>query len=257
MEETKRPVGRPPLIPKNEQQRWHDTYAIDNLNHRAIRHINQLIDDGLFDRKHELAGYLLFSSCESRINACRYGIGIYVGVDCAWDTASQFLFDIINLLPDMWNQWIEISQQYYDAGYQLNHRPTIDRIDDKQGYNINNIQALSQADNTKKATSKPQYIFCIDDNTLDRYDTRQAALDFLGLAEVSDTGTIVTVEGKRYLLQSDKLTSGDTELQDEGWDDNLPTYTMAAPCLLQLPDGRYVTMDLTFDFQKMAMYLKQ
>lgn len=131
-----------------------------NKEHRAITAIEKLLQIGIIHNNELSSARILYISCESRINACKYNTGIYKNVSCDWDSPLAFMIDIIQKLPDVWQDW-KVQNAIYEECKNDSDRPTIDRIDEFGNYTLANIQMLSKHDNTKKATSKPCKVLII------------------------------------------------------------------------------------------------
>ncbi|WP_053361935.1 hypothetical protein [Bacillus sp. FJAT-27251] len=126
----------------------------------SMRTINKLLDLKIIKRNEVTAARTLLISCESRINACKYNIGIYKDIDCKWSSPQFFMVDIIQKLPNVWHEW-KIQNVIYEETKNDSDRPTIDRIDEFGDYTLTNIQMLSKHNNSKKARSKPCRVLII------------------------------------------------------------------------------------------------
>ncbi|TCJ00484.1 hypothetical protein [Cytobacillus praedii] len=146
---------------------------------RAMRAIDELVEKGIITINDTVSALSLYSSCESRINACLYKKEGYETVRCDWDTPLEFMTDIIVELPTMWTDW-QVQTTLYETNKIKSEKPTIDRIDSFGDYTLSNIQMLSFADNSIKAKSKPCVVLVIKDLRL--YDT----IEFCSLKEMRE-----------------------------------------------------------------------
>lgn len=101
----------------------------------------------------KLGNKLLKISCRKAIERSRKTVGTYKMVKCSFKSPKKFFASIRNN-KKLYKQWLEFTQVYMDNGEKLCYRPTIDRINEKGHYYINNIQILTFGQNSSKAHSK-------------------------------------------------------------------------------------------------------
>lgn len=220
---TKSKLGRPFSLPPTELQKWINKYGVQNCKPRSILFVLSAIESELIKEEDEFAAQLLYNSMESRINSCKYGQGVYVGVYCDWDNTIAACTDIITKKQKFWEDYCEMAKNFLRHDQKQAYRPTIDRIneDPAVGYRLNNIAVLSHGDNARKALSKPHYVFelSLDDpfnlqktRPFKKYSSKQEAIESLGLKFKGDTGRVYEVNGIMYLIQSEGITLGQKEL---------------------------------------------
>lgn len=98
----------------------------------------------------ELAILTLWGSCISRENAIFYGLVVDKNRKFLFKDAEDLFFTIVRKKPKMMEQWLHLTQEYIESGYNSNYRPTIDRVDNDGDYEFDNIQALSKVKNYLK-----------------------------------------------------------------------------------------------------------
>lgn len=138
-----------------ECKECHSNRVQANKELEAMRAIEKLLVLGIINNNEISSARTLYLSCESRINACKYNIGIYKDIECHWKSPLAFMMDIIQELPKVWKGW-KIQNAIYEETKDDSDRPTIDRKNEKGNYDISNIQMLSRQLNTKKATEHMQ-----------------------------------------------------------------------------------------------------
>lgn len=143
-------------------KKCHSQQVQSNKEIGAMKAIEKLLELEIIKNSEVSSARTLYISCESRINACKYNIGIYKDVKCKWESPLAFMIDIIQKLPSVWHDW-KIQNAIYDEMKNDSDRPTIDRIDEFGDYSLLNIQMLSKHDNSKKARSKPCRVMIIKD----------------------------------------------------------------------------------------------
>ncbi|WP_046178628.1 hypothetical protein [Domibacillus tundrae] len=126
------------------------------------REIKKLLKLNIIKKEEVDAAKTLYVSAKSRIESCKYKIGIYgkKGIKSAYDSPFVFTKDIIETLPTFWGEW-KNQNKIYEESRTRAARPTIDRIDDSKGYTLSNIQMLSKRNNTLKAASVPNKVIII------------------------------------------------------------------------------------------------
>ncbi|MFC5401485.1 hypothetical protein [Cohnella soli] len=222
--------GRPRIFPEREIVEWQNAHGERFDDPRKIKFVQSLLQKGIITQTQIVAAHLLLNSTTSRINACKYKSGVYASVTSDWDNPEVMALDIITKHTGMWDAWV-LQTAYYEQTDNHADRASIDRVDENSGYSLKNIQCLSVAENTNKATKKPHYIFEIKDNmfsglpddlpTYKRFETKQEAVKSLGVKVKSDNGRIYQGhDGKNYLIQSEEVTTAkrqfeEYELEDE------------------------------------------
>lgn len=216
-------MGRPYKLHPSEIAKWIEKYGENTYLPRAILCVESLIEEGIIEEEHSMAGYLLFKSIESRIHSCRYEQGIYKGVHCAWSDPISGVMDIIKYKTDMWLLWIEQTKIFLDKDQQQSYRPTVDRTDTNPdvGYRLSNITMLPFGKNSYKAQVKPVYAFEMSNNqsvglpTFRKFDSITEAKQELGLQKLDkDSGMFTnTQDGKQFLIQSESVTSGQESVE--------------------------------------------
>ncbi|WP_308638991.1 hypothetical protein [Paenibacillus silvisoli] len=264
MKQKKDSRGRPRLIPQTELKKWQQEHGERFDDPKSIKYVQDLLQQGTIKNSEVVAGHLLYDSVLSRINACKYGIGIYKDIECEWVSPEVTMLDIIHFKNDMWREWI-IQTLYFEQTNDKGNRPSIDRIDPEKGYSLDNIQMLSVANNAKKATAKPHYLFEVDISNLTggsiayysciKFNTRREALQHIGIDFISDTGRFYSVNGNVYLIQSDDVTEGKKEIEEYELDqkDWYSTYVPVAK--IELNDGRVATLNQKIIFPQMTIKL--
>jgi len=149
----------------SECKRCHSRQVQSNKEIGAMKAIEKLLELGIIKNSEVSSARTLFISCQSRINACRYNIGIYKDIKCHWESPLAFMIDIIQKLPTVWHDW-KIQNAIYEETKHDSDRPTIDRIDEFGDYSLSNIQTLSKHDNSKKARSKPCRVMIINNTKI-------------------------------------------------------------------------------------------
>jgi hypothetical protein len=130
-----------------------------NSEKEAIEAGHRAYKEGLIKYEEIEDAIDLYKSCRSRIHSCKYGIGIYQNVDCAWDDPYEFMKDILTkrdtgiLFWDLlWDVWKEQRRIYLNTGDE-NEKPELDRAFGYAGigYQIGTVQCLSDWLNREKA----------------------------------------------------------------------------------------------------------
>ncbi|MEI2281228.1 hypothetical protein [Paenibacillus polysaccharolyticus] len=261
-------MGRPYKLHPSEITKWIEKYGENTYLPRAILCVQSLIEEGIIEEEHSMAGYLLFKSIESRIHSCRYEQGVYKGVHCAWSDPVSGARDIIKYRPEMWQGWIEQTRIFLENDQQQKYRPTIDRrnTDPNIGYRLDNIQLLSFRENTQRAVNKPVYAFEMGNNqsnvtpTFRRYDSITDAKKDLGLPKLeNDTGVFTsTQDGRKFLIQSETTTSGQESVETDSTESKQKKeYVGYIPIGQVEIDGQLYTINQPFTFEQMQITLKK
>ncbi|WP_043890876.1 hypothetical protein [Paenibacillus sp. Aloe-11] len=263
--------GRPRILSEKEIKRWQDTYGEDiqivDYKKRAIKYSLIARERGLISEDEEFAYFLLYGSVNSRINNTKHGDEYYRRVPCEWTIPEETVEQIIKCKSEMWLEWKRLTDIYLEKGKPRGLRPSIDRINEAEGYSFSNIAAMSQHDNTKRATAQPHFLIKMYDSrnpessrTFRKYDTKREALEAIGLSQTeSDSGKYYEVDGCVYLLQSSALTHGEKELiQKEDNDDKEKTYRGSILiATIELGDGRTATISKEFTYTQSAVIIKE
>ncbi|MBE3650480.1 hypothetical protein [Paenibacillus polymyxa] len=153
-----------------------------------------------------------------------------------------------------------------EKGKPRGTRPSIDRINETEGYSFSNIAAMSQHDNTSRAKAQPHFLIKMYDSrnpessrTFRKYDTKREALEAIGLSQTeSDSGKYYEADGCVYLLQSSALTHGKKELIQKEDDDKEKTYRGSILiATIELDDGRTATISKEFTYIQSAVIIKE
>ncbi|MCP3747546.1 hypothetical protein [Paenibacillus sp. A3M_27_13] len=263
--------GRPRILSEKEIKRWQDTYGEDiqivDYKKRAIKYSLIARECGLISKDEEFAYFLLYGSVNSRINNTKHGDEYYRRVPCEWTIPEETVEQIIKCKPEMWLEWKRLTAIYLEEGRPRGLRPSIDRTNEAEGYSFSNIAAMSQHDNTKRATAQPQFLIKMYDSrnpessrTFRKYDTKREALEAIGLSQTeSDSGKYYEADGCVYLLQSSALTNGEKELiQKEDNDDKEKTYRGSILiATIEFDDGRTATISKEFTYTQSAVIIKE
>ncbi|EOV9526230.1 hypothetical protein ACE41A_02440 [Bacillus cytotoxicus] len=157
-----------------------------------------------------LAGYLLKNSCAKAFYRCGKKQG-YENVECAWSNFHDMYNDLKNK-EQFWKEWQKQTRIYEEWGYLESERPTLDRIDNKKHYSLDNIQCLSLEGNRLKAKNAATHVFFTDENGVFSYKTydtvKKAAanlnVDYEKLRRNRDVKRSVFINGEQYFIQSAK-----------------------------------------------------
>ncbi|WKL03153.1 hypothetical protein Q0F98_05640 [Paenibacillus amylolyticus] len=160
--------------------------------------------------------------------------------------------------------WNEVTKEYMKNDFKHSFRPTIDRVNEKEGYSLDNIQVLTNAENCAKATSFPHYLFTVvntsdpsKQQTFRRFDSKGAAFKHIGLPySKSDTGRFYQVGNSLFLLQSEDVTLGRVEIEEYENPEDL-SYTGSFSITTEHPHGGTITINRNFTYERMAIILKQ
>lgn len=260
--------GRPFKVQPEEVARWTEKYKNDvpyrDYRLREIALANEMIKEGIIDESSEYAIFLLYCSFNSRINATHYKTGIYDGVYCEWSDPIQACYDVIENLPSFWDKWRKVTENYQQTGIH-GDRPSIDRLSEEKsiGYRKGNIGCLSLSDNTARATKKPHYVFFLNNNytytnnEFKKYESKKAALDDLQISFKTDTGRLYEKDGRKILVQSERVSLGLQRLDEHEHDEQLEEYRGWLPVQDVLcSDGVIRTAYQAFTFPMMAIVLK-
>ena len=124
----------------------------------------------------------------------------------------EWLFE--NKLNDLW-------QQYVSSEYDINKKPSIDRIDDYKGYEFSNMQLITWRENLLKGVNgikhhrncknehfyKPVFVWNKSGRFIGKFENQTQAAEFLSCHITSISRCIV---GKRKTIKKHILTN--TEL---------------------------------------------
>ncbi|MEH7075796.1 hypothetical protein [Neobacillus drentensis] len=110
----------------------------------------------------EIACIMLKRSCESVRKRCNEKRGKYKDVRC--NLTPSPLRKALMGVTAFWDDWVKLTRGWINKGYEDRYRPTLDRIIKNGHYEIDNIQALPQWENTMKATSKKCMVVNYNDN---------------------------------------------------------------------------------------------
>ncbi|WP_076305732.1 hypothetical protein [Paenibacillus odorifer] len=257
--------GRPRLLPLKEIEEWKNTHGEKYNDPKAIKFVQSLLQRELIKSSEVVAAYLLYESAVSRINACKYNLGIYAKISCDWDDAEVMVLDIIFHKKEMWVEWIKQSIYYEETNKQC-FRASIDRIDAQKNYTLSNIQMLSVKDNVIKATARPHYLFnvtgIINPNSdsiqsYRRFESKQEALDSLGIKFKGDTGRLYNVKDQTYLVQSEDVTFGRKEIEEYENDDESTWYSGSMSIGVITDDlGNTYNLNLPITYPQISIRLK-
>lgn len=255
------------LIESEVLRDWINTYGDQNYvdyKLRALAFAEKCFEEGIVTYEEKFSTFLLHGSLYSRITNCKYNSGMYKYVECEWEDEEKTFLDILHKQKGFWVSWKELTEEYMKNDYKHSYRPTIDRLNEREGYNLANIQVLTNAKNAAKATSLPHYLFTIvnhDDKskqqTYRRLETKSEALKHIGLPYTkSDTGRFHQVSNSLYLLQSEHVTMGKVALEEYENPEDL-SYSGSFSVAVSNPDGGIITISRNFTYERMAIILKQ
>lgn len=254
------------LIAPEVIEKWISKYGDHNYvdyKLRALVFAEKCLHEALIVEEEKFSLYLLHGSIYSRITNCKYNVGMYKYVECEWENEEQTVLDILHMRNDFWITWKKVTEEYIKNDHKHSYRPTIDRINEQEGYRLGNIQVLTNAQNCAKATSIPHYLFTVinkTDNTKNqtyrRFDTKAAAFKHLGLPHSkSDTGRFHRVDGSLYLLQSEDVTLGKTVIEEYECPEDL-SYSGSFSISTPHPNGGMLTYNRGFTYEGMSIVLK-
>lgn len=262
--------GRPRILSEKEFERWHNSYDEDiqiiDYKKRGIKYSLIAQERSLISEEEECAYFLLYGSVNSRINNTKHGDEYYRSIPCEWANPEETVEQIIKCKPEMWLEWKPLTSIYLEKRKPRGLRPSIDRTNEKEGYSFSNIAAMSQHNNTKRATTQPQFLIKMYDprnpessRTFRKYDTKREALEAIGLSQTeSDSGKYYEADGCVYLLQSSALTHGEKELIQKEEDDKEKTYRGSILiAIIELGDGRTATINKEFTYTQSAVIFKE
>jgi len=256
--------GRPRLIEKSELEEWKQQHGEKFDDPKAIRFIQSLLQQGIIKNNEVIAAHLLHISATSRINSCKYKQGIYKAIECGWDDPQKMTLDIITRKSEMWKLW-NIQTAYFEQSKEQSDRPSIDRINEKLGYSLDNIQMLSLEQNISKARRKSHFVFDVSDvltkqgaiPSFRKFDTKQAAVESLGIKFSGDTGRFYMVDGKTYLVQSADVTEGKKEIEEYEGEDESNWYTGWIPISIYTDEiGNKYTLRQQITYPQMKILIK-
>lgn len=130
-----------------------------NSEKEAIEAGHRAFKEGLIQQEEIEDAIDLYKSCRSRIHSCKYNIGIYENVYCAWDDPYEFMKDILTkrdtkiwFWDNLWDYWKEQRRIYLITGDE-NEKPELDRVFASLGvgYQVGTVQCLSDRLNREKA----------------------------------------------------------------------------------------------------------
>ncbi|GGH46286.1 hypothetical protein Q9R46_16065 [Paenibacillus sp. RRE4] len=255
------------LVADEILEEWIDTYGQHNYvdyKLRALAFAEKCCKEGIITHDEKFSAFLLHGSIYSRITNCRYNTGMYKHVECEWENEEETFLAVLHEKQEFWLSWKDHTEEYMKNDYKPSLRPTIDRIDEKEGYSLNNIQVLTNAKNCAKATSFPHYLFTVvnttdptKQQTFRRFDSKGAALKHIGLPySKSDTGRFHQVGNSLFLLQSEDVTLGRTTIEEYENPEDL-SYTGSFSITTEHPHGGTITINRNFTYERMAIILKQ
>ncbi|OAB45970.1 hypothetical protein [Paenibacillus glacialis] len=224
----KKKKGRPYELQPSELEKFTSKYGDKNNKVRAWVFVKNSIKSGLIKEETEFAAYLLYGSCEARINAIRYKAQKpYIDVYIDWSDSNSMCRDIINHKPEFWKEWVVMTGKFIESKQKLSARPTVDRLSEDRsvGYRLENIAPLTHSANSSKALSKSCYVFQINfdlsgQKKFKRFQHKKEALKFIGINNKVDTGKIFEVDGKHYLIQSEAVTLGLEPMEEYNYEDD-------------------------------------
>ncbi|AUO05282.1 hypothetical protein C0638_01195 [Paenibacillus sp. lzh-N1] len=263
--------GRPRILSEKQIERWISKYGEDiqivDYKKRGIKYSLIARESGLISEDEEFAYFLLYGSVNSRINNTKHGDEYYRRIPCEWTIPEETVEQIIKCKPEMWLEWKRLTDIYLEKGKPRGLRPSIDRTDETEGYTFSNIAAMSQHDNTQRATAQPHFLIKMYDSknpessrTFRKYDTKREALKAIGLSQTeSDSGKYYEADGCVYLLQSSALTHGEKELIQKEEDDNKEKTYRGSILIatIELGDGRTATISKEFTYTQSAVIIKE
>ncbi|WP_145409249.1 hypothetical protein [Paenibacillus xylanexedens] len=255
------------LIADEVLEEWISTYGDQNYvdyKLRALAFAEKCLNEGVITHDEKFSTFLLHGSIYSRITNCKYNCGMYKYVECEWEDEGNTLLAILDKKKKFWLSWKEVTEEYMKNDFKHSFRPTIDRVNEKEGYSLDNIQVLTNAENCAKATSFPHYLFTVvntsdttKQQTFRRFDSKGAAFKHIGLPySKSDTGRFHQVDNCLYLLQSEDVTLGRTTIEEYENPEDL-SYTGSFSITTKHPHGGTITISRNFTYERMAIILKQ
>ncbi|MFD2118147.1 hypothetical protein ACFSTH_11805 [Paenibacillus yanchengensis] len=259
-------VGRPRLVSEDEILDWKNEHGERFDDPRAIKFVQNLLQKNIINNHEIVAAHLLYDSSVSRINACKYKKGVYADVRCDWDNPELMTLDIITKKTDMWANWIT-QTFYYERTDEYGDRPSVDRVGENTGYTLENLQMLSISENVFKAMAKPHYIFNVTNYVMQipsqtpsmviRFETKQEAVESIGLKFKGDTGRFYLNGDQAYLIQSEAVTKGEIELEEYEDEDEATWYkgSFLAESVTDQHGKRY-SVTRSFIFPQVVIVLK-
>lgn len=255
------------LITDEVLEEWINIYGDQNYvdyKLRALAFAEKCYGEGTITYNEKFSAFLLHGSLYSRITNCKYNSGMYKYVECEWKDEEKTFLDILHRQKEFWLSWKVVTEEYIKNDYKHSFRPTIDRLNEKEGYSLDNIQVLTNAKNCAKATSFPHYLFTLvnttdptKQQTFRRFDSKGAAFKHIGLPySKSDTGRFHQIGNCLYLLQSEDVTLGRTTIEEYENPEDL-SYTGSFSITTKHPHGGTITISRNFTYERMAIILKQ
>lgn len=175
------------------------------------RDVGILIAEGTIQntRIERIGASLLLRSADTRIND---------EFPCQWNNRLDFARDCILKVENFWMKWLRLTEIYdkeTDETEKHNLRASIDRIIENPsvGYRLENVQPLSNLDNTLKTARQSYDVINMTDSTTLTDKKKNEIIEAFSLSaeylkNIIDGG-LVEYEGKLYLFQSKNRTKGE------------------------------------------------
>lgn len=137
----------------------HKAKVKNNIERKAEEAGCRAYEEGLISKDEIDDAISLFKSCRSRIQSCKYNMGIYKDVECDWDDPYQFMKDILTLRDtgisfwdSLWDDWKKQREIYLNSKDE-EEKPELDRVHARRGigYKIGTVRCLSDRLNRELA----------------------------------------------------------------------------------------------------------